>query len=168
MMLSHYIRGKEEGDSVSLGLWREGGTQAVFVTIAERERSAVWLGGADSGEHGVRVVEKGPFVWDGQDFRIGDEDFTATLGEAMEGLEEHFNSEELQGTPRAYPNQGLGGCAPENGGARNATQSVGTGAEPGGIEAGGRFELVRFQPDPPPDRSNLGIGRQNYRRPHRN
>jgi hypothetical protein len=96
MMLSRYIRGKEEGDSVSLGLWREGGAQAVFATIAERERSAVWLGGSDSGEHGVRVVEKGPFVWDGQDFRIGDEDFTATLGEAMEGLEEHFNSEEWQ------------------------------------------------------------------------
>ena len=99
MMLSHYIRGKEEGDSVSLGLWREGGAQAVFVTIAERERSTVWLGGADSGEQGehrIRVFEKGPFVWDGQDFLIGDEDFTATLGEAMGNLEEHFNSEEWQ------------------------------------------------------------------------
>jgi len=102
MMLSRYIRSKEEGDSVSLGLWREGGAQAVFVTIAERERSAVWLGGADSGEHGeqgehrIRVFENGPLVWDGQDFRIGDEDFTAALGGAMENLEEHFNSEEWQ------------------------------------------------------------------------
>ena len=94
--LSRYIREKEEGDSVSLGLWREGGAQAVLVTLAERERQRVWLGGPDPAQPGVRVFEKGPFVWDGQNLRIGDEDLTTALGEALQNLEERFNSEEWQ------------------------------------------------------------------------
>lgn len=96
-MLSRYVRGKAEGDSVSLGLWRDGGAQAVYVTITERERPRVWLGGA--AQPGVPVFERGrPFVWDGQDYHVelGDEDFTAALGEALGDLEERFNSEEWQ------------------------------------------------------------------------
>jgi hypothetical protein len=97
--LARYIRSKEEGDNVSLGLWRDGGARTVFVTIAERERSVMRLGGPDSPLHGIKVLdgphEKFSFSWDGKDFRI-DEDFTEALGEAMEGLEDHFDSEEWQ------------------------------------------------------------------------
>ncbi|HEX9726715.1 MAG TPA: PDZ domain-containing protein [Vicinamibacteria bacterium] len=101
--LSRYVRGKKEGDSASLELWREGGAQAVSVTIVEKEREAVFLGGPGMGvpvpPPGVRVFEKGgPFVGDGQEFniQIGDEDFTAALGDALGNLEERFNSEEWQ------------------------------------------------------------------------
>ncbi len=97
--LAGYVRGKEEGDTVSLGLWRDGSAQTVFVTITERERSVLRLGGPGSPLHGLRVLdgphEKFSFTWDGEDFRI-DEDIAEALGHAMQGLEEHFDSEEWQ------------------------------------------------------------------------
>ncbi len=97
--LARYVRGKEEGDTVSLGLWRDGGAQTVFVTIIERERNVMRLGGPGSPLHGVKVLdgphEKFSFTWDGSDFSI-DEEVTEALGNAMEGLEEHFDSEEWQ------------------------------------------------------------------------
>lgn len=94
MKLSRYIRGKEEGDSVSLALWRDGSGQAVLVTITEHERDAVWLGGPGSPVQG-NVVPDGPqerlaLGWDQP------EDFTIALDEAMANLEEHLNSEEWQ------------------------------------------------------------------------
>ncbi|MGH9461680.1 MAG: S1C family serine protease [Vicinamibacteria bacterium] len=100
--LGRYVRGKKEGDSVSMEVWREGGAQAVFVTIVEKERESVFLGGPGMGvpmpPPGVRVFEKGgPLVGDGQEFNIhlGDEDLTA-LGDALGDLEERFNSEDWQ------------------------------------------------------------------------
>ena len=84
MKLSRYIRGKEEGDSVSLTLWRDGSAQNVFVTITEQERNAVWLGGPDFPVP-ENLVPPGP-----------PEDFTIALDEAMANLEEHLNSEEWQ------------------------------------------------------------------------
>jgi len=98
MMLSRYIRAKEEGVSVNLGLWRDGGARAVFVTVAERERRRVWLGGPPA-QPGTPVFERGrPFVWDGQDFVVDldNGDFTAALDEALGDLEERFDSEEWQ------------------------------------------------------------------------
>jgi len=101
--LSRYVRGKKEGDSVSMEVWREGGAQAVFVTIVEKEREAVFLGGPGMGvpvpPPGVRVFEKGvPLVGDDQEFNIqlDDEDFTTALGDALGNLEERFNSEDWQ------------------------------------------------------------------------
>lgn len=97
--LARYVRGKEEGDTVSLGLWRDGGAQTVLVTITERERNVMRLGGPGSPLHGIKVLdgphEKFSFTWDGEDFRI-DEDIAEALGHAMQGLEEHFDSEEWQ------------------------------------------------------------------------
>ena len=97
--LARYIRGKEEGDTVSLGLWRDGRAQTVFVTITERERSVLRLGGPGSPLHGIKVLdgphEKFSFTLDGEDFRI-DEDIAEALEHAMQGLEEHFDSEEWQ------------------------------------------------------------------------
>jgi hypothetical protein len=99
--LSRYVRGKKEGDSVSMGVWREGGAQAVFVTIVEKEREAVFLGGPGMGvpvpPPGVRVFEKGvPLVGDDEfNIELGDEDLTA-LGDALGNLEERFNSEDWQ------------------------------------------------------------------------
>jgi membrane-associated protease RseP (regulator of RpoE activity) len=101
--LSRYVRGKKEGDSVSLEVWREGGAQAVFVTIVEKEREAVFLGGPGMGvpvpPPGVRVFEKGgPLVGDGPEFNIqlGDEDLTTAWENALGNLEERFNSEDWQ------------------------------------------------------------------------
>ena len=97
--LARYVRGKEEGDTVNLGLWKDGGAETVFVTITERERSVLSLGGPGSPLHGAKVLngphEKFSFTWDGNDFSI-DEEVTEALGNAMEGLEEHFGSEEWQ------------------------------------------------------------------------
>jgi hypothetical protein len=97
--LARYVREKEGGDTVSLGLWREGSAQTVFVTITERERSVMRLGGRGSPLHGIKVLdgphEKFSFTWDGEDFSM-DEDITEALGHAMESLEEHFDSEEWQ------------------------------------------------------------------------
>ena len=97
--LARYIRGKEEGDTVSLGLWRDGRAQTVFVTITERERSVLRLDGPGSPLHGIKVLdgphEKFSFTLDGEDFRI-DEDIAEALEHAMQGLEEHFDSEEWQ------------------------------------------------------------------------
>ncbi len=97
--LARHVREKEEGDTVSLGVWRDGSAQTVFVTITERERSVLRLGGPGSPLHGVKVLdgphEKFSFTWDDEDFRI-DEEITEALGHAMEGLEEHFDSEEWQ------------------------------------------------------------------------
>jgi membrane-associated protease RseP (regulator of RpoE activity) len=97
--LSRTIREKEEGDTVSLEILRNGGLQIVSVTIAERERHVMKLGGPNSPLQGIKVID-GPhetfdFTWDGQDFRIN-EHVTEALGRAMEGLEEHFDSEEWQ------------------------------------------------------------------------
>jgi len=94
MKLGRYIRGKEEGDSVSLALWRDGSGQAVFLTITEQERNAVWLGGPDFPVPENHVLS-GPAeglapAWDPP------EDITIALDEAMGNLEEHFNSEEWQ------------------------------------------------------------------------
>lgn len=97
--LARYVRRKEEGDTVSLGLWRDGGAQTVFVTIAERQRNVMRLGGPGSPLHGIKVLdgphEKFSFAWDGENFSI-DEDIAEALGHAMQGLEEHFDSEEWQ------------------------------------------------------------------------
>ena len=97
--LARCIRGKEEGETVSLGLWRDGGAQTVFVTITERERSVLRLGGPGSPLHGIKVLdglhEKFSFAWDGENFSI-DENIAEALGHAMQGLEEHFDSEEWQ------------------------------------------------------------------------
>lgn len=97
--LARYVRGKEEGETMSLGLWRNGSAQTVFVTITERERSVLRLGGPGSPLHGNKVVD-GPheeffFTWDGKDFSV-DQDIAEALGDAIEGLEEHFDSEEWQ------------------------------------------------------------------------
>jgi hypothetical protein len=100
--LSRYVRGKKEGDSVSLELWRDGGARAVFATIVEKEREAVFLGpgmGVPVPPPGVRIFERGgPFRGDGQgfDIELDDEDFPAALGEALENLEGRFNSEDWQ------------------------------------------------------------------------
>ena len=86
--LARYVREKEEGDTVSLGLWRDGMAQTVFVTITERERRVMRLG--SPGSH-----EGFSFTWDGEDFRV-DEGIAEAFGDAMEGLEEHFDSAEWQ------------------------------------------------------------------------
>jgi hypothetical protein len=100
--LSRYVRRKKEGDSVSMEVWREGSAQAVFVTIVEKEREAVFLGGPGMGvpvpPPGVRVFEKGgPLVGDEEfNIQLGDEDLTIALDDALGNLEERFNSEDWQ------------------------------------------------------------------------
>ena len=99
--LSRYVRGKKQGESVTMELWRDGSAQTVFVSIDERERDAVFLGNPGMGvppPPGVRVFEKGgPFIWDGQDFTIHlDGEWETALGDALGNLEEHFNDADWQ------------------------------------------------------------------------
>ncbi len=93
--LSRHIRKKDEGDAVTIELYRNGGLESYPVTIAKRERPVLDLAGGyrffgdmdKDADHEVFVSTPGLHL-DGESFEA--------FREAMKGLEDRFESEEWQ------------------------------------------------------------------------
>ena len=93
--LSRQIRKKEEGDTVTVELYRNGGLESYPVTIAERERPVLDLAGGfrffgdmdEKPDHDVFISTPGLHL-DGESFEA--------FREAMKGLEDRFESDEWQ------------------------------------------------------------------------
>ena len=93
--LSRRIRKKDEGDAVTIELYRNGGLESYSVTIAKRERRVLDLAGGfrffgdrdEDADHDVFISTPGLHL-DGESFEA--------FREAMKGLEDRFESEEWQ------------------------------------------------------------------------
>ncbi|TDI37555.1 MAG: PDZ domain-containing protein [Acidobacteria bacterium] len=105
--LSRYIRKKDEGDVVTIELYRNGGLESYPVTIAKRERRALdfaggfrFFGGEDEdADHEVFIATPGLHL-DGESFEA--------FREAMKGLKHRFESEEWQERLKRFRNLDFG------------------------------------------------------------
>ena len=96
--LSRAVRKKEEGDVVTIELYRDGSLESYPVTVGERERPVIDLA------RGFRFMTDMPFMDDfpdhdvviaGPGFHLDEESMEA-FEQAMRGLEDHFDSVEWQ------------------------------------------------------------------------
>ncbi len=93
--LSRAVRQKDDGENVTLELYRDGGIESLPVTIAARERPVIDLAG------GYRFMPDGQSLPDHDVFIAGtgfhlDEESIEAFEEAMRELEDRFDSTEWQ------------------------------------------------------------------------
>ncbi len=96
--LSRAVRKKEEGDVVTLELYRDGSLESYPVTVGERERPVIDLAGGFRFMTDMPVMDDFPdhdVVIAGPGFHLDEESMEA-FEQAMRGLEDHFDSVEWQ------------------------------------------------------------------------
>ena len=105
--LARYVRQKEEGETVTVELYRNGGIESFPVTIAERERPVLdlaegyrFFGTLDDMPDQDIVIRTPGLHLDGESLEA--------MREAMKGLEERFGSEEWQERLKRFRELDLG------------------------------------------------------------
>ncbi len=78
--LARAVRGREDGDTVVLEVWRDGRVQKISATLEERERERnrrVEMSRAEAGEHEARVLEVKVSCEDGEDCTVNVDNATS-------------------------------------------------------------------------------------------